>query len=122
MEDLVKFQQGGKEKIETLFDEGTLNEGLVEALIYHHVRRVGTRYLLKETHTRKFQFQSWMLIWGSIRCALATKIGGEAKAHEASNTQKWFGRILNSLGDIKIINTLMELLTPNHRDWVNNYK
>ena len=45
-----------------------------------------------------------MLIWGSIGCALATKIGGDAKAHEISNTQKWFGQILNSLGDIKIIN------------------
>ena len=41
-----------------------------------------------------------MLIWGSIRCALATKIGGEAKAHEIYNTQKGFGQILNSLGDI----------------------
>ena len=45
-----------------------------------------------------------MLIWGSIGCDLATKIGGEAKANEISNTQKWFGQILNSLGDIKIIN------------------
>jgi len=33
----------------------------------------------------------WLLIWGSIECALATKIGGEAKAHEISNTQKGFG-------------------------------
>ena len=32
------------------------------------------------------------------------KLGGEAKAHEISKTQKWFGQILNSLGDIKIIN------------------
>ena len=40
-----------------------------------------------------------------IECALAMKIGREAKAHEISNTQKWFGQILNSLGDIKIINT-----------------
>ena len=47
-----------------------------------------------------------MLIWGSIRCALATKIGGEAKAHEISNTQKGYTQILNSLGDIKIINIL----------------
>ena len=31
------------------------------------------------------------------------KIGGEVK-REISNTQKWFGRILNNLGDIKIIN------------------
>jgi len=37
-------------------------------------------------------------------CALATKLGGEAKTHEISNTQKEFGQILNSLGDIKIIN------------------
>ena len=43
------------------------------------------------------------MIWGSIGCSLATKIGGEAKAHEISNTQKSFGQILNSLGDIKII-------------------
>ena len=45
-----------------------------------------------------------MLIWGSIGCALGTKFGGEAKAHEISNIQKGFGQILNSLGDIKIIN------------------
>ena len=44
------------------------------------------------------------MIWGSIGSALATKIVGEAKAHEISNTKKWFGQILNSLGDIKIIN------------------
>ena len=47
---------------------------------------------------------STLLIWGIIGCALATKIDGEAKAHEISNTQKGFGQILNSLGDIKIIN------------------
>ena len=45
-----------------------------------------------------------MLSWGSIRCALATKFGGEVGAHEISNTQKGFGQILNSSGDIKIIN------------------
>ena len=45
-----------------------------------------------------------MLISGSIGCALAMKFGGEAKAHEISKTQKWFGQNLNSLGDIKIIN------------------
>ena len=45
-----------------------------------------------------------MLIWGSIGCALAMKFGGEVKAHEISNTQKGFGQILNSLGDIQIIN------------------
>ena len=32
------------------------------------------------------------------------KIGGKAKAHEISKTQKWFGQILTGLGDIKIIN------------------
>ena len=32
------------------------------------------------------------------------KIGGEAKAHEISRTQKWFGHIVPGLGDIKIIN------------------
>ena len=44
------------------------------------------------------------MIWGSIECALAMKIGGDAKAHEISNTHKWFGQNLTSLGDIKIIN------------------
>ena len=44
------------------------------------------------------------MIWGSIGCALAMKIGGEAKAHEISKTEKWFGQIVPSLGDIKIIN------------------
>ena len=44
-----------------------------------------------------------MLIWGSIVRALATKFGGEVKAHATSNNQKGFGQILNSLGDIKII-------------------
>ena len=32
------------------------------------------------------------------------KIDGEAKAHEISKTQKWFGQILPSYGAIKIIN------------------
>ena len=45
-----------------------------------------------------------LLIWGSIKCALAMKIGGEAKAHDISKTHKWFRHILTSLGDIKIIN------------------
>ena len=45
-----------------------------------------------------------MLIWGSIECVLAMKIGGEAKAYEISKTQKSFGQILPGLGDIKIIN------------------
>jgi len=45
-----------------------------------------------------------LLIWGSIGYALAMKIGGEAKAHEISKIQKWFGQILTILGDIKIIN------------------
>ena len=44
------------------------------------------------------------MIWGSIGCALAMKIGGEAKAHEIFETQKWFGNILTVSGDIKIIN------------------
>ena len=44
------------------------------------------------------------MIWGSIACALATKFGGEVGAHKISNTQKGFGKILNRLGDIKIIN------------------
>ena len=30
-----------------------------------------------------------LLICGSIKCALAMKIGGEAKAHEISKTHKW---------------------------------
>ena len=45
-----------------------------------------------------------MLNWGTTGCSLAMKIGGEAKAHEISNTQKGFEQILNNLGDIKIIN------------------
>ena len=57
-----------------------------------------------------------MLIWGSIRCALATKISGEAKAHEISNTQKGFGKILNSLGDIKIIKISNEVPKSKHRE------
>ena len=36
--------------------------------------------------------------------ALAMKIGGEAKAHEISKTQRLFGQIVPGLGDIKIIN------------------
>ena len=32
------------------------------------------------------------------------KFGGKVGAHEISNTQKGFGKILNSLADIKIIN------------------
>ena len=42
-----------------------------------------------------------VLICGSIRCALAMKIGGEAKEHEISKTQKWFGEITPSQRDIK---------------------
>ena len=48
-----------------------------------------------------------MLIWGGIGRALATKFGGEAAEHEISNTEKGFGQILNSSGDIKIINILL---------------
>ena len=44
------------------------------------------------------------MIWVSKGCDLAMKIGGEAKAHEISKTQKWFGQIVPGLGDIKIIN------------------
>ena len=47
---------------------------------------------------------TFLLIFGSTGCALAMKIGGEAKAHEISKTQKWFGQIVHGLGDIKIIN------------------
>ena len=43
------------------------------------------------------------------------KFGGEAKVYEITKTQKWFGQILTSLGDIKIINILMEFLSPNLR-------
>jgi len=32
------------------------------------------------------------------------EFGGEVGAHDISNTQKGFGRILNSSGNIKIIN------------------
>ena len=32
------------------------------------------------------------------------KIGGEAKAHKISKTQKWFGEIPSGWRDIKIIN------------------
>ena len=41
------------------------------------------------------------------------KIGGEAKAHEISKSQKWFGQNLTSLRDIKIIKILMESLSLN---------
>lgn len=34
-----------------------------------------------------------MLIWGSIGCALAMKIGGETKEHEISKTEKSFWKI-----------------------------
>ena len=32
-----------------------------------------------------------LLNWGSVGCALAMKIGGEAKEHEIFKTHKWFG-------------------------------
>ena len=54
-----------------------------------------------------------MLIWGNIGCALAMKIGGEAKAHEISKTQKRFGEILPDERDIKIINIFNEFLSLN---------
>lgn len=43
---------------------------------------------------------------GSIGCALATKFGGEARLRHVRSPipGKGFGQILNSLGDIKIIN------------------
>jgi len=41
------------------------------------------------------------------------KIGGEAKAHEISKTQKWFGEILPGEGDIKIINIFNGFLCLN---------
>ena len=41
---------------------------------------------------------------GSIGRALASKLGGESKSHEISNTQKLFWQILNNLGGIKISN------------------
>ena len=56
------------------------------------------------------------MIWGSIGCALARKIGGEAKAHEVCNTQKGFRQILNSLGDIKIINIFSGVLKSKLRE------
>ena len=45
-----------------------------------------------------------MLICGNIGCALAIKIGEEAKAHKISKTQKSFGEIPLEWRDIKIIN------------------
>ena len=45
-----------------------------------------------------------MLISGSFGCALAMKVGRKAKAHEISMAQKWFGQVVPSLVDIKIIN------------------
>ena len=54
-----------------------------------------------------------MLIFGSIGCALAMKIGGEAKAHEISKTQKSFGEIPPGWRDIKIINIFNETLSLN---------
>ena len=44
------------------------------------------------------------MICGRIRCDLAIKIGGEAKAHKISKTKKCFGEIPPSWRDIKIIN------------------
>ena len=49
---------------------------------------------------------SLLLICGSIRCALAMKIGGEAKAHELYKAHKWFGEIPLGQRDIKIKNIL----------------
>ena len=44
------------------------------------------------------------MICGSIGCALAMKIGGEAKPQKISKPQKWFGEIPLGCRDIKIIN------------------
>ena len=55
------------------------------------------------------------MIWGRIECALAVKIGGEAKAHEISKTKKWFGQNAPSLGDIKIINIFNGVLKSKFR-------
>ena len=57
------------------------------------------------------------MIWGSIICALAMKIRGEAKAHEIFKTQKWFGQILTGLRDIKIINIFNGV--PKSKPWKN---
>jgi len=57
-----------------------------------------------------------LVILGSIECVLAKKIGGEAKEHEISNIQKWFGKNLNSLGDIKIINIFNGFLKSKLRE------
>jgi len=54
-----------------------------------------------------------MLIWGIIGCALDMKIGGEAKAHEIFKALIWFAKIRTGLGDIKVINILMEFLSLN---------
>jgi len=54
-----------------------------------------------------------LLIFDSIGCALAMKIGGEAKAHEISKTQKSFGEIPPGWRDIKIINIFNEV--PNSK-------
>jgi len=45
-----------------------------------------------------------VLIYGNNGCVLALQIGGEAKAHKISKTQKWFGEIPPGWRDIKIIN------------------
>ena len=44
--------------------------------------------------SEQLQGEWFMLICGSIGCALAMKIGVEAKEHEISKTQKSFGEIL----------------------------
>ena len=44
------------------------------------------------------------MICGRIRCDLAIKIGGDAKAHKISKTNKCFGEIPPGWRDIKIIN------------------
>lgn len=74
----------------------------VPSFIYDYQMKQGDLLIL-ESDLLYLESHSRMLIWGSIGFSLAMKIGGEAKAHEISMTQKWFGHILTDLGDIKII-------------------
>ena len=60
----------------------------------------GTMFLKSVDASDKVKDAHLLLIWGSIGCALATKIGGETKAHEISKTHKWFGEIPPGQRDI----------------------
>ena len=53
------------------------------------------------------------MIFDSIGCALAMKIGGEAKAHDISKAHKSFGEIPLGWRDIKIINIFDKTLSLN---------